>query len=332
MSGQIRQVQYSDVRAKVEDGESAVLLLGNGLSKSFSNSRFDWSALRNALATGAPPALVESAFVAAETDDFEAAAALLSDSSALLKDHDPQRSAELESAARWLCRELSGAILRMHPRGVDRPTDMQAASCAAFLRPYSRIVTLNYDLLLYWVVNSRHPVERADGFGNCDPVDATALCWSADRPDRRVEYLHGALHLFAEGILTKKMRGQPEGLLQQVTDRIARRKFPLVVSAASAEAKREIIERSWYLRSVLRRLETEALPIVTFGWSASDQDAHVITAIEQSPSKLVRVGCRNIRHGAARGSLHDFALRLADAGKSVEIFDTSALDVWSGCY
>jgi hypothetical protein len=235
-------------------------------------------------------------------------------------------------ASQWLCRELSSAILKLHPRREDRPKEPQMASCAAFLRPYSRVVTLNYDLLLYWVVNSRNPVARTDGFGNCDFPGTGPLCWNGNISDRRIEYLHGALHLFADGISTKKLRVRDEGLLQQVTERIALRKFPLVVSAASAEAKREIIERSAYLRSVLHRLEHEEMPIVTFGWSASAQDEHVIEAIEQSPSQIIRVGCRDIRHGATRGTLHDFVCRVADAGKSVEIFDTTSMNVWNGQY
>lgn len=56
------------------------------------------------------------------------------------------------------------AISSVHP---DWASDDKIKSCAAFLKNFSRVYTLSYDLLLYWVINSAPELldKFRDGFG-----------------------------------------------------------------------------------------------------------------------------------------------------------------------
>ena len=49
------------------------------------------------------------------------------------------------------------AIGDVHPMRED---DATIASCAAFLKNFVRLYTLNYDIILYWVINSDQELNR----------------------------------------------------------------------------------------------------------------------------------------------------------------------------
>lgn len=320
-------LDYVDVRAIVQQSLESVLVVGNGLSIAFAGQRLDWQALRDVVVANGMSPVAARAFEVIGSADFEGAARLLHETSEMLKtDHfeiAPQYAAESSK----LCQDLASAVLEAHPQGWDRPSKSQAAACGQFLSDYSRVVTLNYDLLLYWAALESGATCVQDGFGNCNTYDAEALCWNGSDGPRCIEYMHGALHLFSEGMETKKLRGTGRGLVQQVADRIRRNSFPLVVAAPTSTAKERIIGRSPYLSSVYRRLKEPADVIVTFGWSASAQDQHVVNAIANSRCSTVCVGCHGL-DGGITGSLAEFTRKLIAARKQVVHFDTTSLNVW----
>lgn len=322
-----QELDYADVQALVQQSPDSVLVVGNGLSISFAGQRLDWQALREVVVANGMSPVAARAFEVIDSADFEGAARLLHETSEMLRNDHPEVAERYAAESAKLCRDLASAVLEAHPQGWDRPSASQAASCGQFLSDYSRVVTLNYDLLLYWAVLDSGAICAQDGFGNCSPNDTEALCWKGVDGTRCIEYMHGALHLFSEGLETKKLRGTGRGLVQQVADRIRRGSFPLVVAAPTSKAKEKIIGRSPYLNAVYRRLAGPADVIVTFGWSASPQDQHVVSAIANSRCRTVCVGCHGL-NGGITGSLAEFTRKLLAARKQVVHFDTTCLNVW----
>ncbi len=319
---------YEEVRKRLEEHERSVLLVGNGLSVAFAGQSFDWRSLRARVSEGGLSELALRAFEVCEADDFESAARVLHEASELLEKHDPQLATLLAQESVKLCELMATAVADAHPQGDGKPTQEQIASCAEFLRDFRRVVTLNYDLLLYWVVNSDNNACALDGFSTCRPDDQAAVCWQGPDAEPCVEYLHGALHLFVDGLETKKLRAGEAPLIPQITDRIRNRRFPLVVAGPTMRAKAAMIGRSPYLRSVLRRIERRSDAIVTFGWSAAPQDGHIVDAIVASECGLVCVGSYGLHGGMPEQGLANLARRISEVGKEVVLFDTTLMNVW----
>jgi hypothetical protein len=64
---------------------------------------------------------------------------------------------------------------------------------------------------------------------------------------------------------------------------------PLVVTEGSADDKLEAIEDNVYLSHALDRLYERDLPIVVFGSSLGEQDAHLAEALSQHPDRPIAV-------------------------------------------
>lgn len=104
---------------------------------------------------------------------------------------------------------LVETIAGQHPARPGDLTNQQYESCIQFLKNFrdkpgdGRIFTLNYDILLYWVL--MHGMEEKkiafdDGFRtDTDHVDAEYVVWDDSAHQQNVYYLHGALHLFDGG-------------------------------------------------------------------------------------------------------------------------------------
>jgi hypothetical protein len=333
MSTPPEELEVSDVLELCRRCGDSVLVVGNGLSQSYASERFDWARLRSAVFPADSPHFVHKAFQVAGTDDFEAVAKLLRDAASLLQDVDPSTSVRLREFEHALCRNLASAVLAQHPRGFDRPTEQQFRSCARFLGEFRRVVTVNYDLLVYWAVNAWPGGCRRDGFGECKPSTPDSVCWQGEGIAPCVEYLHGALHLYADALEVKKLRSrEAKDLLPQISDRIKSGKFPLVVAGPTSAQKLALIDRSPYLRSVFRRLRESRGVVVTFGWSAGVTDAHVVDAIVECPAETICVGCHGLVGRIPPGELARLSTRLMKVGKRVVLFDTTSLDVWNGKY
>lgn len=107
-----------------------------------------------------------------------------------------------------------------------------------------------------------------------------------------VYFLHGALHLVvAESGATWKLRRNFDSLLDQFGRPIDRDSTarPLLVTEGSAADKLFTIERNGYLSHALERLAERELPVVVFGSSLSEHDAHLAEALSEHPNRPVAV-------------------------------------------
>jgi hypothetical protein len=99
---------------------------------------------------------------------------------------------------------------------------------------------------------------------------------------RNVLYLHGALFLFRDGDDLLKIKRDPSKQLKTcIAEKIAQGQFPLFVSEGTASDKISAIGRSCYLNFALTRLKDSGNPLVIYGASLSDPDAHIRDAIQR---------------------------------------------------
>lgn len=162
---------------------------------------------------------------------------------------------------------------------------------ANFLRNFSTVLSLNYDLLVYWAMLIGNDNLEGKWFKDCyvsgefekdfrylyrplPPAEGATL----------VFYPHGSLFLATDiyGNEEKLSRSENEFLLETILTRWQEKDYiPLFVSEGNTTEKFHAITRSNYLNtiydSILRGIHGS---LVIYGWSASVQDEHIFDAID----------------------------------------------------
>lgn len=161
------------------------------------------------------------------------------------------------------------------------------------LRNYDSIFTVNYDLIPYWSLMKGLTESTDSTASQVKIVDffwADGLTFNPRRatPDAGqvgLYYLHGALHLWHDDVSNKsgKWRGDKETKLLDIKKKYAENKTrrPLFISEGSSEEKDKSIKKSEYLKFCLNRLELDTSDTIVFGYSFSQQDAHISKAIKK---------------------------------------------------
>jgi hypothetical protein len=163
------------------------------------------------------------------------------------------------------------------------------------MKEFEWVFTTSYDLLAYWAMGCRGFGPFMDHFrygGRCE-FDPKRTLSGGSRTT--VYFLHGALHLVTgkDGATWKLTQGNGnlDSLLNQFGrpidgDASAR---PLVVTEGSADDKLQAIEGNPYLSHVLGQLYRRDLPVVVFGSSLSEQDAHLVDALSENPDRPIAI-------------------------------------------
>jgi hypothetical protein len=270
------------------------LLLGNGFSAHLWQ-RFCYTSLfTEACDAGYFDELDEQLFEVFDTENFELVLSALSTSITVGKtlgdrvDHLYERYESIQHV-------LGQAVRDVHPALEQVPYDVRELLRRA-LEAYRHIFSTSYDLLLYWCMGAGSDgIESFHGFkdyfwgSECsfDPDDV-AIADGATR----VLNLHGALHLVvsANGVTKKRTKGM-FSLLDQIgeLDPTDPQRRPLLISEGSADDKLLTIQDNDYLRFGLKRLRKVKEPMVVFGHSLSEQDAHLIDALNRRTERPIAV-------------------------------------------
>lgn len=163
---------------------------------------------------------------------------------------------------------------------------------SAGLSPQDRRMT-SYDLLVYWAMATAGFEPFMDHFrfgGRCefDPARASV-------PANRIPvyFLHGALHLVTggSGATWKLTQTDLDTVLDQFGKPIEEdtKARPLLVTEGSAADKLTAIDDNVYLSHALKRLSERDLPLVVFGSSLSEHDAHLAEALSEHPDRPVAI-------------------------------------------
>jgi hypothetical protein len=171
------------------------VMLGNGFSIARGGDHFSYSNLleKSGLQNDSP---IRNVFRILNTFDFEVVMKALEDASQIeIAYGDNARATMFREGAASVRDSLIHAIREVHPGVRFEIPKEQCEACAKFLTHFDAVFTLNYDLLLYWVILAA-TTGFQDGFGLGEEVGGFrqfrvgAHC--------NTYYLHGALHLFLD--------------------------------------------------------------------------------------------------------------------------------------
>lgn len=331
---------YIDTWANISADGWSSLLLGNGASIAI-HKEFAYPTLhgiadaKGLLATTAP------IFAKLGTTDFEHVllacwyaehvnGALGTPSAAISAAYEEVRTALIE------------AVHSVHPVHADVAADLQLVG--AFASAFPTVVSLNYDLTLYWAMllfNAANGSWFKDAFHDGEfQTDWEYLRrpYGHAAGATLVFYPHGSLAVARDylGDETKLAvgAGAAGDLLGTITRRWASGHYvPVFVSEGTSHQKVAAIRRSHYLTNVYE----EVLPalgesLVVYGWSFDERDQHVLDAIASSPPKRMAV---SVFTGQPDGDQQAFCHQvLKAAGRSlpdteVMFFDSRSPGCWN---
>lgn len=259
------------------NGKDRALLIGNG----FSIEHFSYRTLLENAGFGEEDPL-RALFQLLDTVDFESGMRALEDA-AIVEDSygNNAQAATFRQEAERLREGLVNAVRATHPGHREDIAD-RIPSCVQFLKNFSAVFSLNYDLLLYWV---QLDIARdfKDGFGLGEehggfrgPFREAAYC--------NIYNVHGGLHLFrtAEGDVEKQLMGA-SGVIDAIARTITHAKrLPIYVAEGTSPKKMGKINSIPYLRHCYDQLGSREGMFFVYGHSADPNDAHIYRALFKS--------------------------------------------------
>lgn len=277
------------------------LLLGNGFSMSYDSGIFSYNALSKFL-ENLDNEILQKLFQIIKTSNFELLMEQLDNVAQIAEVFGADKAvvANIRKATDTLKESLIDAIKELHPEHVFAVPDEKSKACAEFLNEYlaqdGNIFTSNYDLLLYWVL-MRNQLDRiGDGFGRetdetdewIEPEDRewSELRWGKNSDTQSIYYVHGALHLFDTGIdVIKEEYTSEHVLLENVKGRMAKKEYPIFVTAGNGEEKLSHIRHNRYLSHCYDKLSNIDGSLICFGFGFGPYDEHIIAAINKAAKK-----------------------------------------------
>lgn len=164
---------------------------------------------------------------------------------------------------------------------------LKIESAAKFISKYQTVFSLNFDLLIYYVINrarEKSIVFFNDGFGmnHWDPYGD--LIFNNNFNQKNIFYLHGSLMLFKSesGDVLKVKRKKEESIIQQLNIHLENDLRPYIICAGSAHEKIKQLKATRYGRTGFNSLSKIHGPLVLFGCSMSHQDLHLMWALKHN--------------------------------------------------
>lgn len=316
-------------------GDDINILLGNGFSMAADQS-FNYSRLldRAEFSNSRQEARIRGLFNELETADFEVAVQRLDavDEIIHLYDANDTISRKIECDSKTIREVLAKTLTSVHPKRIGDIGDDRIDKCHDLLVQFDQVFTLNYDLLLYWAINRKHGGHFQDGFRRREDV----LVYTHPHT-QTVSWLHGALHLYEElapGNRPTTLKHVWDGgvaLVDQLHDQIVTRNtLPLIVMEGTWQQKQTKINSSPYLSDCLTLLRDLHGTLFTFGWSMSDNDLHIRTAIQNSQVGNLYVGLHGGRNKGRNPDIIGQATALKELSENIELefWDTASVSVW----
>jgi len=282
---------WSDIADDFKD----TLVLGNGASIAIT-SNFSYSSLfESATQKEQITKNIKRIFEHLDTKDFELVLRMLWHASHINK------ALEIEdSATSATYSELRTALVKtvrdIHVAYDDVKDEL--LNIVTFMKQFSTVFSLNYDLLVYWAMmlgNRKEP-----WFKDCFIQGEFQSDWEQYREPYRnargstlVFYPHGNLAL-ATDIVGKEVKlgsTDSKNLLDTIIKEWNEDNYiPLFVSEGTTDQKSLSASRSAYINSVHNSvLPKSRKSVVIFGWAMSDNDAHIINAIAKSKPHSIAV-------------------------------------------
>ncbi|EOJ9641834.1 DUF4917 family protein [Enterobacter hormaechei] len=309
------------------------ILLGNGASIAVSPNLDYGSLLDHAQRTGLLAEDVHRLFDFFDTSDFELILRLVWQAS------NVNRSLQIPDnrthQAYLNVREcLIRAVRDVHPE-YEQVSD-QLPNMYQFLRGFDTVLSLNYDLLVYWTMTYGFDIEDGHLFKDCFLRNGMFddAWWRFRDPYRErtntlVFYPHGSLSLCRNVVEQEfKIHNAGEGLLEAILEEWrSERVVPLFVSEGTMQQKVSSIQNSYYLSTVYREVLTSQRSTLTLlGWGLGDHDRHIL-------KRMCGTGIQRVAVSVYRGSQaycnHAYRIIQDDLGPvRVDFFDSESPGCW----
>jgi Domain of unknown function (DUF4917) len=273
------------------------VLLGNGFSIDCRPAIFTYKALLEEADFSATTVDMKEVFrLLDDTADFELVIQALERASLVLSAYDPPNGPvrqAMSGDAKEIKAALANVLAGRHP---DMPSELSTEelnSAATFTGLFDHLYTLNYDLLLYWVV--MHALNSGqiydDGFRNNDGTDFIVWDPYATFRNQNVFYLHGALHLYDHGTMLEKFTWTRSGvrLITQIRESLDAGRYPLIVTEGTSHAKQRRMLHSAYLNHAMRSLFSIQGTLFIFGHSLAANDQHILERIPAGKLRAIYV-------------------------------------------
>ena len=341
---------YPDCLAHLQKQRRVLnLLMGNGFSMAYDNTIFSYNALHDFIDKLDDPVLPHL-FKIVNSKNLEVIMRQLDVLKQLLHVFGGESGlrADVDAADAKLRQGLLDAVQAMHPEHVFKVPETQIASCYNFMRPYVEgrggIFTSNYDLLLYWVLMRSSCRNAIDGFGRTlenpeeeDPDQyeySEELVWGPNAGAQNIHYLHGALHLFDNGIEIEKEQYDEFGyLLDNVKARMDKREYPVFVTAGSSADKLSQIMHNKYLEHCYSQFSSMEGSLITFGFNFGQYDEHIIDAINKAAhyGKKAQSKLYSLYIGVYSDSDAEYIRSISKKFRcKVHLFDSTSAAIWNG--
>ena len=272
------------------------ILLGNGASIAVSPDLDYGSLLAYALRAGLLTDDVNQLFQFFRTSDFELILRLVWQAS------NVNRSLQIPDnrthQAYLRVREcLIQAVRDVHPE-YEQVSD-QLPNMYQFLKRFDTVLSLNYDLLVYWTMTYGLDIRDGHLFEDCfrgnrmfddawwrfrDPL--------FERTNTLVFYPHGSLALCRNVVEQEfKIHNAGEGLLEAILEQWrSEQVVPLFVSEGTMQQKVSSIQNSYYLSTVYREVLTSRRSTLTLlGWGLGEHDRHILKRMRGTGIQRVAV-------------------------------------------
>lgn len=321
-------VRWEELSDSFQDG----LLLGNGASMAV-HTGFGYASLfEEAARLGNVSEEVQKVFDSFKTTDFELVLRRLWHATLVNQALGITRG-PVENAYESVRTALIATIRATHVSHSDARAHLE--HIYPFMQGFKTVISLNYDLIVYWAAmlgnNTLGP-----WFKDAFIRDAFRDDWETVRTPYRAEratlffYPHGNLVLGRTPFdgERKIASGSSSDLLEAILQQWDSGKTaPIFVCEGTAPHKRKSIEGSSYLQTVFR----EVIPaigesLVIYGWSLSEQDAHVVEQLRRAKLNRVAVSVRN--NDLVFAQRAEDALR-AQGIKEVVFFDSASPGCWN---
>ncbi len=295
------------------------LLIGNGFSIWLSK-KFEYKSLLNQCEGLLPQDM--KLFEMLKTSNFETCLKILNDTIAVnsfynIKDNHIRNYERIKIS-------LIETVGEIH-NDLSEISEYRKDAAKLLFRKAIKIFTTNYDLLPYRIILSLNDEQCKERFGDSFNLDTeniiSGLYFSRNfeaKTFKTIHYLHGALHLYEEDGITKKItQKKSDNLLDALRKNMDKGFIPLFVSEGKWELKRKAIESSPYLKFCYDRLQAIKGSLTVFGHNLDRQtDRHIIDAINKSEVKKIVYGIYKIN---GEDELESEMKRIKNAFKDKEV-------------
>ncbi|MBN9142458.1 MULTISPECIES: DUF4917 family protein [unclassified Novosphingobium] len=308
------------------------IILGNGSSISVSQSFSYGSLLENSHQRGLLSTDVLAIFNFFETYDFELVLRLVWQAAnvnkALLIRDERTYQAYLNVRD-----SLIRAVREVHPEYAYVADKLP--NIYRFLKEFDTVISLNYDLLVYWTITYGLSIQDGHQFKDCFTFGRFGEDWwrfreaYTEQTNTLVFYPHGNLALCRNAVEQEsKIHKIGEKFLETILQEWEGGQcVPLFVSEGTAQQKIASIQNSYYLSTVYREvLTSQRFTLTLYGWGIGQHDRHLLRRMRGSGIQRVAV---SVFRGNQCYCNYAFGVIQEDLGPvQVDFFDSESPGCW----